>query len=166
MRRWILMLAATSVLTFPMTARSTVPEPLAEEEVEETLSPTEQVKRLVDGELSYDEASGDIKTMIDKVAEAQKADKTMRLTAWLAALAALFKLLLSAVKALGGFNFWKERQSAVIRIVTLVLGVSVYFVSSMAGGMIWYEALFLSMSGPGAMVIHEYSRLFRKKKVA
>jgi hypothetical protein len=119
---------------------------------------------MVDGEMTYDQVSGEVKSLVDKVATARQADKTARLMAWLAALAAIFKLLLSAVKALGLLSLWKERQAGVIRIITLLLGIGVYCATSIVGGMIWYEALFLGLSGPGSMVIHEYSRVFGKKE--
>ena len=165
MRRWILMMGLCSVVALPASVQADPPARAAvADDSGGTLSPTEQVKRLVDGKLTYEEASGDVQAIFDKVAAAQKADATARLAAWLAALAALFKLLLSAVKAVGGFTFWKERQSAVIRMTTLFLGVGVYFVSSLVGGMPWYEALLLSLSGPGSMIVHEYSKLFKKKE--
>lgn len=166
MRKWILMMGLCSIVALPVSVQAATPVAAAVAEDSGTLSPTEQVKRLVDGKLTYEEASGDVRSVIDKVAAAQKASAAARLAAWLAALAAAFKLLLSAVKAVGGFTFWKERQSAVIRMVTLFLGVSVYFVSSIVGGMPWYEALFLSLSGPGSMIVHEYSKLFKKDTVA
>lgn len=162
MRQFMLVMGLCSVVALPAVAQP-VPQPTEEEEV---LSPTEQVKRMVDGEMTYEQVSGEVRTLVDKVAAARQAEKTARLMAWLAALAAIFKLLLSAVKALGLLSLWKEKQAAVIRITTLLLGIGVYCATSIVGGMVWYEALFLGLSGPGSMVIHEYSRVFGKKKEA
>jgi hypothetical protein len=65
---------------------------------------------------------------------------------------------------MGALSIWKEKQGAVIRITTLVLGIVVYGVSTVVSGVPWWEALFLSLSGPGAMVVHEYSALFGMKR--
>jgi len=131
---------------------------------EEALSPTEQVKRLADGELTYEELSDDVQTAIAAVSDLRAADRTGRLAALMALLAALFKILLSGVKALKGFTFWKRRQAATIRITTLMLGIGVFLFSNLMAGMPWWEALMLSLSGPGSMVMHEYSRLFSKEE--
>lgn len=160
MRQFIMVMGLCSIVALPAVAQEPVPQPTEEEEV---LSPTEQVKRMVDGDMTYDQVTDEVKGLVDKVADARVADKATRLMAWLAALAAMFKLLLSAVKALGLFKLWGEKQAAVIRIVTLLLGIGVYCATSIVGGMIWYEALFLGLSGPGSMVIHEYSRVFGRK---
>lgn len=127
-------------------------------------SATEQVKDLVDGEVTYENVSADVQATIDAVAAARAADRTTRLAAIMALLATLFKLLLSGVKLAGGLSIWGERQGAVIRIITLCLGICVYFASSIVAGMPWWEAFFLALSGPGAMVVHEYTQLFGRRK--
>lgn len=160
MRQIIMVMGLCSMVALPAAAQQPVPQPTEEEEA---LSPTEQVRRMVDGDMTYDQVTGEVRALVDKVVDARQADKATRLMAWLAALAAIFKLLLSGLKATGLLSLWKEKQAAVIRITTLLLGIGVYCTTSMVGGMVWYEALFLGLSGPGSMVIHEYSRVFGKK---
>lgn len=133
-------------------------------EDDKPLTPTEEVKRLVEGEISYDQVSNETKAVLEAVTALRAADRAGKLAALGLLLAALFKLLLSAVKATGALSIWKDRQAAVIRFTTLLLGVAVYSVSNLIAGVPWWEALALSLSGPGSMIVHEYSRLFGEKK--
>lgn len=85
-----------------------------------------------------------------------------------ALITAILKLLLSLLKLTGAF--WKEdRGKWVLRVVTLTLGIVVAVVSSLAAGMPWWDAVFLGLSGPGAVALHEYQKLIpalNKKKKA
>lgn len=83
---------------------------------------------------------------------------------WAALLAAIFKLLLSLLKATTGI--W---QSAIgkdyTRLATLALGALVFGLTHYAGGHGFQDSLLLSLSGPGAIVIHEFTKIFSNKKL-
>lgn len=81
--------------------------------------------------------------------------KTGKFLAIAAFLAALFKLLLSMLKLTSGFF----RNKAVPKVAALALGVGVALFASFAGGVGWLDALILMASGPGAIAIHEISKL-------
>ena len=162
MVRFVLAMGLCSIVAMPYAparAQTTV-----ETEVDDNQkSATDTVRDLADGKVTYDEVSADVQAAIDAVANARSADRTTRLAAIMAVLALLFKLMLSGIKLAGGLSIWGERQWSVIRISTLCLGIAVYFASSIVGGMPWWEAFFLALSGPGSMVVHEYTQLFGVK---
>ena len=160
MRRFVLAVGLGSALLLPMTV-SAAPSAMTPEDAAEA---TRQVEAWVAGEVSYESVSAEVQEAINAFANARTAERTARLAAIMALLAALFKLLLSGVKMTGGLTFLGDRQKAVIRLTTIGLGIGVYLTSSLVGGMPWWEALFLSLSGPGSMAVHEYSRLFLSKE--
>lgn len=107
------------------------------------------------------EIVGGVKEVIKKVGEVKKGENTAgekipMLLAIMALLAAIFKVLLSLLKVMSKF-FKSSKGKTVMRLITVILGFATYLVSSMAMKMPWYEALTLSISGPGALVIHELS---------
>lgn len=160
MHRFVLVAGLGSAVLCPCNAWAQTD---ADQQEEKRLTPTEEVEKLVDGELSYEQVSSEVQDAIRAVADIRSADRAGKLAGVMALLAALFKLLLSSVKAMGLLTFWRRRQAAVIRITTLVLGIAVFLMSNLLAGMPWWEALMLSLSGPGSMVVHEYSRLFKKE---
>jgi len=100
-----------------------------------------------------------IKDVVAKAKEVSKtSDKTEKLLIILGLLAALFKLLISLLKVLSKW-FTSKVGGTVIRISTLVLGVGVFLVTNLALKMPWYDAVWLSLSGPGALVLHELTLL-------
>lgn len=139
-----------------------VPSGLLAQEDPKPLTPTEEVQRLVDGEISYDQVSVEVQSVIDAVTNLRTADRAKKLAALMLLLATLFKVLLSGVKGLGALSIWPDRKAAIIRFTTLILGVVVYSVANLLGGVPWWEALALSLSGPCSMIVHEYSRLFKQ----
>lgn len=85
---------------------------------------------------------------------------------WAAVLAAVFKVLISGLRMTGTWEGWwrgKDAKTA-LRIITVTLGLGTFLMSHLAMGKSWFEALVLGLAGPGAMVIHEYSKLFNKDK--
>jgi hypothetical protein len=158
---WLAIVVAVTLLSVPCSAQPIEPAvgPVA------PISAADQIRALADGSVSIEQVSDELQDAFQAVQDARAADRAGRLAAMMAALAAAFKLLLSLVKVAGGLSIWKKRQAAIIRLVTLVLGIGVFGISSIVAGMPWWEALFLSLSGPGAMVVHEYSRLLGKAKV-
>lgn len=81
--------------------------------------------------------------------------KTGKFLAIAAFLAALFKLLLSVLRLTS--DFFKNK--AVPKITAIVLGILVGLFASLAGGAGWVDTLILVASGPGAIAIHEISKL-------
>jgi hypothetical protein len=132
--------------------------------IEALPTPAEQVQALVDGKIKYEELSQDLQDAVAAVHRIKSADRTGRLAAIMLALAAIFKMLLSLAKTAASMGIWSKFQGGVIRLVTVCLGVAVFCTSSIAGGLPWWEALMLSFSGPGALVLHEYSSLVGIKK--
>lgn len=161
MRRFILAVGLGSALLLPLTVTAGTPSGMTPEDAAEA---TRQVEAWVAGEVSYESVSVEVQEAITAFANARAAERTAMLAAIMALLATLFKLLLSGVKLVGGMTFLTQRQKSVIRLTTIGLGIGVYLTSSLVAGMPWWEALFLSLSGPGAMAVHEYSRLFLKKE--
>lgn len=153
MHRFVLVAGLGSAMLLPSGV-------LAQED--KPLTPTEEVERLVNGEISYDQVSVEVQGVIDAVTNLRAADRAKKLAALMLLLAMLFKVLLSGVKALGALSIWPERKAAIIRFTTLILGVIVYSVANLLGGVPWWEALALSLSGPFSMIVHEYSRLFKQ----
>ena len=88
-----------------------------------------------------------------RAAKTQKNQLAKHL-AFMLALAALFKILLSVLKWTS--DWWKTTTAKnTIRIITIVLGMVVYVVSNLAMGMSWPSALLLSLAGPMAISINE-----------
>lgn len=116
------------------------------------------------GNVTADQVSQELQDAADALAAVKMADKAGRLMAILALLATVFKLMVSGLRVMGTIGFFvkTDKQSTFIRLFTLVLGGCVFFFSSIVGGMPWWEALFLALSGPMSMIVHEYSKLLRR----
>lgn len=79
----------------------------------------------------------------------------------------ILKLLLSLLKTVAPFFNTNPKASLILRLGTIVVGVLVFIFSDLALGMPWWEALIAGMSGPGAVLWHEYSKMlpwFGKKE--
>jgi hypothetical protein len=99
---------------------------------------------------------GDI---VDKAKDYKGAEGSGKLVGLMALLAAIFKLLMSAIKLISKTFFKSTKGKNIIKLVTLLLGVGTFIVSNIALGQTWWEALILSFSGPMAMVLHEFTKL-------
>ena len=78
-------------------------------------------------------------------------------------LSSVFKILLSGVSMTG--PFWRGRKGKnALKVLTLALGTGVMLFSKMAIGVSWHEAVYLALSGPGAIVIHEITKMFTRKE--
>lgn len=86
--------------------------------------------------------------LVLKAAEEAAGAKAGQFLLWAGFVALLFKFLLDLVRRFGGLlnQQW-------MRIVTLLLGLGVFLASNLAAGLPWWQALILSLSGPGATVI-------------
>ncbi len=82
---------------------------------------------------------------------------------WAAVLAAVFKVVLSAIKMTTTWAGWWSGAKAktALRTITLALGFGTFLVANIAAGMSWWESLIIGLAGPGSIVVHEYSKLFR-----
>jgi len=79
----------------------------------------------------------------------------------------VLKLLLSLLKVVAPFFSTNPKASLIIRAGCLVIGVIVFFFSQMSLGMPWWDSLLAGLSGPGAILWHEYSKMlpwFGKKE--
>lgn len=121
----------------------------------------EEYLKLVDGKV-------EIKDLVVEGAEVYEAVKAMRdakkgvnLALFVMALAALFKFLLSILKLAVASGFWSTRKGkTVTRLTAIGLGVAAMFVAKLGMGMGWGDALFLFMSGPGALAFNESMGIF------
>lgn len=106
---------------------------------------------------------GDIITgvgnIVEKVKEYKGAEEAGKLMGLMALLAAIFKLSMSGLKLTSKVFFKSDKGKNILKIITLLLGVGTFLVSSMAIGKTWWESLILAMSGPMSMVVHELTKL-------
>jgi hypothetical protein len=87
-------------------------------------------------------------------ADKAAGDKTATRLALMLLLAAIFKVLLSAVKFTS--DFWKGPKGALaLRVSTLVLGIAVFLTAHLGAGETVINAGLLALSGPLAISFHE-----------
>ena len=134
-------------------------KPVVGQAASETLTTAEGVAKLVDG----DATTQDVIVNAEEVLAAYQAVKAAdgnkaRLFAILAGLAVAFKFLLSLLKVFVKANFWKGAKAKwILRLSAAGLGLAVFLCANLATGMPWFDALLLGLSGPGAIVIHEFT---------
>lgn len=146
-------------------------EPVATEPVA-TPTDTEKDKaayvELVDGEVKVKDVVADGTEVYDAVMayrQAKQSGDTTGIALIIAAgLAALFKILLSVAKMLSKVFFSTGKGKMVLRVITLVLGLAVFFTVKFAAGFGWVDAIIAALSGPGAIVVHELLDLFAGAK--
>jgi hypothetical protein len=150
--------AAPAVVPAPVVAPTPNPTPVAVSDPAKVPPPT-PVTPVVDGDTVT------VGGLVANSAELVSALKTYRTAktqqnqlakhlAFMLALAALFKILLSVLKWTS--DWWKSATAKnTIRVITIVLGMVVYVVSNLAMGMSWPSALLLSLAGPMAISINE-----------
>lgn len=153
MGRFLLVAGLGSVVAVPCFAQETEPE-----------SSVKEIRALIDEKVTYEQVSTDLQDAIAAYTDARNAGRSSQLIAVTLLLSLVFKLLLSGLKMTNLLKLWPERRGTLIRLTTLGLAALVYLTGSIAGGMPWWEALFLSLSGPGAIVLHEYSALLGLKR--
>ena len=100
--------------------------------------------------------AGEVTEVIDTAKNLKSTSEDAgKLVAMSALLAAIFKLLLSLLKLTSGLF----KNKVVPKLTALSLGLLVYVFANLALGMPWLDALILALSGPGAIVFHEITKL-------
>lgn len=135
----------------------------AQEVQKEAPDPTEEFVALVDGDVRIGDVLYDATHVYDAIhAYKDSGEKSAKVGLLMLLLSLVFKLVISAVKltAEDFFSRWKGRTA--IRVGTMFLGLAVLVLSRVGGGMGWIDATFLSLSGPGAIVVHELLKIFKK----
>jgi len=82
----------------------------------------------------------------------------MKLTAGAASLAVALKILLSLLGNWKGY-FQGDKGKAILRIVTLSVGLLAFLATNIGFGIPWYSAIIIAGGGPGAIVIHEIMKI-------
>lgn len=129
----------------------------------EAPDPTEEFVELVDGDVRIGDVLYDATHVYDAIhAYKDDQDASAKMGLLLLLLSLVFKLIISTVKLVSEdfFSQWKGKTA--IRIGTMFLGLGVLVLSRVGGGMGWIDAAFLSLSGPGAIVVHELLKIFKK----
>jgi len=111
-------------------------------------------------------SDADVKEVLanaDEVLAAYQAVKTAdgakaKFLTIFAGLAVLFKLLLSLMKVVVKADFWKGAKAKwIIRCGTAALGLAVFLCANLGAGVPWYDAILMGLSGPFAIVVHEFT---------
>jgi hypothetical protein len=167
MKRFLVALAFSVGVAAPvLPAWADEARPAAEVEVL-AATPTEEFTELVDGEVKIH----DVVSNVTEVYEAVKSYRTeketqAKLALLLLLLAIAFKAVISGAKLVANEFLSSPGGKTAIRVSTLFLGLAVLMLSRVGAGMHWIDAFFLSLSGPGAIVVHELLDLFRGDKDA
>jgi hypothetical protein len=82
---------------------------------------------------------------------------TKKFIAAAGSIAVFLKLLLSILKDCQPY-FDTESGKKWIKIITVVVGLLTYFVSNIACGAPWYQAVILSLGGPAAILVNEFAK--------
>lgn len=166
MKQFLVALSLSVVLMTPA-AYAQRAEPPAEAQEMVKASPEEEFTELVDGEVK-------IHDVVSNVTEVYEAVKTYRgeqearakLALLLLLLAIVFKMVISVAKLVATEFLSSPKGKTAIRVSTLFLGLAVLMLSRVGVGMHWIDAFFLSLSGPGAIVVHELLDIFSGDKDA
>ena len=131
------------------------------------VDPTEEFTELVDGDVKIHDVVSDVTEVYEAVkAYRAEQDTKAKLALLLLLLAIAFKTIISAAKLIANEFLSSATGKNVIRVGTLFLGLAVLVLGRAAAGMHWIDAFFLSLSGPGAIVVHELMDIFSDDKNA
>lgn len=144
MKRLITAIFLASLLAFPVTMA------FAQED-----GGTEVSVVVPNSNLDADPTISVVVTEVSKVISDARDLRTGKFLAIATFLAALFKLLLSLLKL--SSDFFKSK--VVPKVIALVLGLATYLFANLAMGVGWVDALILAGAGPGAIFLHELSKL-------
>jgi hypothetical protein len=98
------------------------------------------------------------KTAAVKAAEQSQTDRLAKAMAAAASIAVVLKLLLSGLKSWKGY-FSTDKGKAWLKITTLGIGFIAFLLTNFGMGLSWWQALIVAGGGPGAILVHELSRL-------
>ena len=98
------------------------------------------------------------KTAAVKAAEQSQTDKLAKAMAAAASIAVVLKLLLSGLKSWKSY-FTTDKGKAWLKITTLGIGFLAFLLTNFGMGLSWWQALIVAGGGPGAILVHELSRL-------
>lgn len=138
-------------------ATATVETPKADSATTEAAPAPEDAKKITEEDMK------EILANADEVLSAYRSVKDAngskaKMFAIFAALAIVFKLLLSLLKVVVKVEFWKGAKAKwILRCVTAALGLAVFLFASLGTGTPWYDAVVLGLSGPFAIVVHEFT---------
>jgi hypothetical protein len=98
------------------------------------------------------------KTALQLAAERKHRDRTMKLVAAAAVIATVLKSLISALRAWKGY-FKTSKSRAQMRLITLTTGFVAFILTNIGFGIPWWQALIVASGGPGAILVHELTKL-------
>ena len=116
-----------------------------------------------DAEVDTTDVAGgidDLATNIKAVMDAD--DKTAKFMAIMALIAAVLKLALDLLRKYAKVLLGKKE----VRVAALIVGLATFVTAYLATGAEWHHALLVSLGGPGAILITELSKMFKKDKDA
>lgn len=123
--------------------------------------PTEEFIELVDGDVKIHDVTSNVTEVYEAIKTYRgEKDAQARLALLLLLLAIAFKTVISGAKLVANEFLSGRMGKNIIRVSTLFLGLAVLMLSRMGAGMHWIDAFFLSLSGPGAIVVHEILDIF------
>ncbi len=85
-------------------------------------------------------------------------EKAIKAIAYAGAMAVALRILVSVLKSWKGY-FQTDTQKAYLRLVLVLAGFATFVLSNFGFGLSWWQALILSGGGPGAMMVHELSKI-------
>lgn len=160
MKRFLMILALSTGALAPAYAPGQEARPV--EVAAEKPDPTEEFVELVDGDVRIGDVVYDTVQVYDAIhAYRDGKDKSTKVGLLMLLLAVAFKLVISTVKLIAKDFFSNQKGKTAIRLGTMALGLAVLVLSRVGGGMGWIDAAFLSLSGPGSIVVHELLKLFK-----
>jgi hypothetical protein len=96
-------------------------------------------------------------------AEAQASEnRTVSNAGKMAAGAAIFAVILKLL--LSGISNWRDyfntdKGKAWVRLITLIVGFLAFIATNIGLKMPWWQALILALGGPGAILVHEITKI-------
>lgn len=160
MKRFLMILTLSTGMMAPAYATEGSPATVR-------VDPTEEFTELVDGDVKIHDVVSDVTEVYEAVkAYRAEQDAKAKLALLLLLLAIVFKTIISAAKLIANEFLSSTTGKNVIRVGTLFLGLAVLVLGRSAAGMHWIDAFFLSLSGPGAIVVHELMDIFSGSKDA
>jgi len=162
MKRVLCLFAAlavlSSVLWTPAAAFAQAPPAAKCEGPPELCAQILELRGKLDAQKALTEKDQGEKTAAVKAAEQSQTDKLAKAMAAAASIAVMLKLLLSGLKSWKSY-FKTDKGKAWLKITTLGTGFVAFLLTNFGMGLSWWQALIVAGGGPGAILVHELSRL-------